>query len=399
MQHAPAKIMVAETAPSFLSQSDLMNRALFVSPRTRLLTSGMAACSNPADGDLRSAMASLFAIASAGGHPPLVVGAIPFDTDASPSLYVPRQIEEPSLADWQAFGFAPSRYAAPKITDMRQTPSPTDYRRAVAEGVERIAGTALEKLVLARRLEIELDSEPDVIRLLATLMKRHKASFIYSIPLAADAERDAGLLVGASPELLVSKRGTKVFANPLAGTIAADPDPKRNARNIAELMASPKDRHEHAFTSRAVGQALKPFCTSITVPDEPSVLAAGPVNHLSTVIEGELASPHTNILDLVLALHPTPAVGGVPRNEALAAIADLEKFDRGLYAGMVGWCDENGDGEWAVTLRCAEIRNRQIRLMAGAGIVAGSDPDAEFRETENKFKTMLQALGLDANAI
>ncbi len=399
MQHASAKTMIAETTSSFLTQSDLRDRALFVSPNTRMLASGIAACSDPADGDLRASMDRLFNIARAGGHPPVVVGAIPFDTDASPSLYVPRRIEEPSPADWQAFGLAPSRYAAPKINDMRQTPSPTDYRLSVAEGVERIAQSSLEKLVLARRLEIDLDSEPDVIRLLATLMKRHKASFIYSIPLAADRERQAGLLVGASPELLVSKRGNKVFANPLAGTVAADPDPKRNARNIADLMASPKDRHEHAFTSRAVGEALKPFCTSITVPDEPSVLAAGPVNHLSTVIEGELASPDITVLDLMLALHPTPAVGGVPRREALEAIADLEKFDRGLYAGMVGWCDENGDGEWAVTLRCAEIRNRQIRLMAGAGIVAGSDPDAEFRETENKFKTMLQALGLDAGAI
>ncbi|MGF9564882.1 isochorismate synthase [Neorhizobium sp. JUb45] len=399
MQHAPAKTMVAETAPTFLSQADLLDRALFVSPKTRMLASGMAACCDPADGDLRASMDRLFAMARAGGHPPVIIGAIPFDTNAAPSLYVPRQIEEPSLADWQAFGFSPSRYAAPKITDMRQTPSPTDYRRAVAEGVQRIARSPLEKLVLARRLEIELDNQPDVISLLATLMKRHRASFVYSIPLTADGDREAGLLVGASPELLVSKRGNRVFANPLAGTIAADPDPKRNARNIADLMASPKDRHEHAFTSRAVGEALRPFCRSINVPHEPSVLAAGPVNHLSTVIEGELSSTDTGILDLMLALHPTPAVGGVPRAEALAAIADIEHFDRGLYAGMVGWCDENGDGEWAVTLRCAEIRNRNIRLMAGAGIVAGSDPDAEFRETENKFKTMLQALGLDAKAI
>ncbi|WP_432349598.1 isochorismate synthase (plasmid) [Shinella yambaruensis] len=395
MQHTPAAriaadVAVAETLPA----AGLHGRTVYVSPTTRMIGHGIALSARPAGEDLRETVARLLATARSEGFPPVVVGAIPFDTQSPASLYVPERLERPG----RPVPLAVTPGEAPAIVDVRQTPSPSGYRDAVARGLARIRRTDLKKLVLARRLELELDAAPDLAGLLATLMRRHPASFVYGVPLDAGNGEDAGVLLGASPELLVRKAGDRVFANPLAGTIAADPDRLRNARNIARLLASAKDRQEHAYTSRAVGETLRPFCRSLDVPETPSVLAAGPVNHLSTVITGELASPDVTALDLALALHPTPAVGGAPTAEALAAIADIEGFDRGLYAGMVGWCDENGDGEWAVTLRCAEIRGRRVRLFAGAGIVEGSDPEAEYRETETKLKTMLQALGLEPSA-
>ncbi|MEW9612481.1 isochorismate synthase [Shinella sp. S4-D37] len=395
MQHTTAARITADAAlAETLPATGLHGRTVYVSSTTRMIGHGVALSAQPTGIDLRETVARLLATARGEGFPPIVVGAIPFDTQSPACLYVPKSLTRPV----RPVPLSATTGAAPSIIDVRQTPSPSGYRDAVARGLARIRQTELKKLVLARRLELVLDAEPDLADLLTTLMQRHPASFVYGVPLDAGNGEEAGVLLGASPELLVRKAGGKVFANPLAGTIATDPDRLRNARNIARLLASAKDRQEHAYTSRAVGKALRPFCKTLDVPETPSVLAAGPVNHLSTVITGELASSGVTALDLALALHPTPAVGGAPTAEALAAIADIEGFDRGLYAGMVGWCDENGDGEWAVTLRCAEIRGRRVRLFAGAGIVEGSDPDAEYRETETKLKTMLQALGLEPSA-
>lgn len=395
MQHTPAARIAADAAVTDRPRvAGLHGQTVYVSPTTRMIGHGVALSARPAGNDLGETVARLLAAARSEGLPTVVIGAIPFDPQSPACLYVPERLERPGR---HVLPVA-SPGDAPSIVDVRQTPSPNGYRDAVARGLARIRQTDLKKLVLARRLELVLDAEPDLAGLLATLMQRHPASFVYAIPLDAENGEEAGVLLGASPELLVRKAGNQVFANPLAGTIAADPDRLRNARNIARLLASAKDRQEHAFTSRAVGAALRPFCSRLHVPETPSVLAAGPVNHLSTVIAGELASPGMTALDLALALHPTPAVGGVPKAEALAAIADIEGFDRGFYAGMVGWCDENGNGEWAVTLRCAEIRGRRVRLFAGAGIVEGSAPEEEYRETETKLKTMLQALGLEQPA-
>ena len=331
------------------------------------------------------------------GLHPLVMGAIPFDTTRPRKLFLPCSAEYSPASNWQKpLGPSINPAAALRSLSAISRPSEHGYMEAVQQGLDLIGQGALEKLVLARCLQLELEDEPDLLNILTRLSERHPASFIYSVPLAATEHDDRGVLLGASPELLVRKSGNRIFANPLAGSVAFHPDPETNDRNIQALLNSQKDRREHAFASQAVGEALRPFCSQIHIPQTPSVLCAGPINHLSTVITGELRASDTTVLDLAMALHPTPAVGGTPTIEAVKAIGELETFDRGLYAGMVGWCDDNGDGEWAITLRCAEIRGKRARLFAGAGIVDGSIPRDELKETEIKLQTMLNALGLHA---
>ncbi len=143
-----------------------------------------------------------------------------------------------------------------------------------------------------------------------------------------------------------------------------------------------------------VKEALAPFCETIEVPESPSLVKTEAMWHLSTEIRGTLKQLETSSLELAIALHPTPAVCGYPTALAREAIYEIEPFERGLFTGMVGWCDENGDGEWIVTIRCAEVKERSIRLFAGAGVVAGSKAEEELNETSAKFRTMLQAMGI-----
>jgi len=141
-----------------------------------------------------------------------------------------------------------------------------------------------------------------------------------------------------------------------------------------------------------VRDTLLPWCSYVDWEAEPSVVTVANVQHLGTLVEGRLSKPEPSVLELVAGLQPTPALGGYPREDALAVIAELEPFDRGRYGGPVGWVDANGDGEWAVGIRCAEIDGHTARLLAGVGVVAGSDPDAELAETQAKFQAMLSAI-------
>jgi isochorismate synthase len=183
-------------------------------------------------------------------------------------------------------------------------------------------------------------------------------------------------------------------ANPLAGSVPRSADPIEDARRAAALLESPKDLHEHAVVVEAVAAALAPFCDVIEVP-APVVISTATMWHLSTTLTGELRADAPSSLGLALALHPTPAVCGTPTATARAAISAIEPFDRSFFTGIVGWCDARGDGEWVVTIRCAEVVDRSLRLFAGAGVVIGSQPEAELAETAAKFRTMLIAMGLD----
>jgi len=194
-------------------------------------------------------------------------------------------------------------------------------------------------------------------------------------------------LVGASPELLVRQMGAMVESRPVAGTTVAD-----NEESLHALAHSAKDNREHGFVVDAITEALTPVCDDLEVGRVPDVAVFGPVAHLATPIRGRLVEPAPSALDLARLLHPTPAVGGTPRAAALRAIPMLEGFDRGRYAGPVGWVDARGNGEWAIALRCAELDDTRARLVAGAGIVEGSDPAAEWAETQVKLEPMLRAL-------
>lgn len=268
----------------------------------------------------------------------------------------------------------------------------------VKEALGRIARGELEKVVLSRTLEIECKQALDIQALVRRLEAHNASGYTFAVRLEDAAMSEAhsmgSTLIGASPELLISRRGNKILANPLAGSEARSPDPVIDRARAERLLASPKDRHEHALVVDAIVEALRPLCRALHVPTTPQLIHTPTLWHLSTVLEGELRDPNTSSIDLALALHPTPAVCGYPRHAARQAIADIEAYDRGVYTGMVGWCDEAGDGEWAVTIRCAEVASHAIRLYAGAGVVAGSNPEKERAETGTKFNTMLNALGI-----
>ena len=265
-------------------------------------------------------------------------------------------------------------------------PPADGYEDAVREAVRRIRGGHLRKVVLARTIEVSADHTLDP-RLLA-----HRLRAVDPDAYTFAAPTDEGVLVGASPELLVSRRGLEVRSNPLAGSAPRSGDPEEDRANADALVSSAKDREEHAIVVDAVAETLRPFCVELTWDREPVLRETPNIWHLSTRFRGVLKEPAASALELVAELHPTPAVAETPRDAALETIAELEQFDRGRYAGPVGWVDADGDGEWAIALRCAELRGDQATLYAGAGIVAGSDPAKELDETERKFRAFLDAL-------
>ena len=268
---------------------------------------------------------------------------------------------------------------------LRDSPSAADYGRGVAVAVDRIRTGELRKVVLARTIEVNAGRRLDPRRLAHRLRAVNPDAYTFAAP-------TTGILVGASPELLVSRFGRVVRSNPLAGSAARSGDPDEDRENASRLLASVKDHEEHAIVVDALAARLAPFCRELSWDPVPTLLETPNVWHLSTKFRGLLRDPAPGVLELVQALHPTPAVAGEPRDAALGLIAELEPFDRGSYAGPVGWVDASGDGEWAIALRCAELRGDLAVLYAGAGIVTGSDPAKELDETERKFRAFLDAL-------
>jgi isochorismate synthase len=200
--------------------------------------------------------------------------------------------------------------------------------------------------------------------------------------------------VGASPELLLAVSNSEISSHPLAGTTRRTGDPATDAALAAELLASAKNQIEHRVVVDMVHDTLLPWCSYLDEEPEASIVAVANVQHLGTHMSGILSQPAPNILDLVYALSPTPALGGHPRQAALEIIAEHEGFDRGRYGGAVGWMDSRGNGTWAVAIRCAELSADRLtaRLFAGGGIVAESDPQSELAETQAKLQAMLAAI-------
>lgn len=348
-------------------------------PLADLLSTGMANLSGRVNESLRLAK-------DLGHDDALVIGAVPFHSNEAASLQLSTRYRCQPRGDLDGqppqvqTGFA-------RITPF---PTPEDYKQSVLGALHRFDSSSLEKVVLSRTLNIECEQDIDLNTLVARLQQRNPSGYSFAIPILGTDKT----LVGASPELLVSRRGLAVLANPLAGSEPRHPDPVQDETLAKQLLASPKDRREHALVVEAVADALAPLCKRLKVPSEPELIQTPALWHLSTRIEGELASPRTTAIDLGLALHPTPAVCGYPVQAAHQAIADLEPHSRGLFTGMVGWSDAEGDGEWVVTIRCAEVERRRVRLFAGAGIVPGSCPEKELTETGTKFNTLLDALGI-----
>ncbi|ANH94719.1 isochorismate synthase [Streptomyces sp. SAT1] len=324
------------------------------------------------------------------GEPaPLVLGSVPFAPDGPLALAVPESVRRAPALRHDPLVALP----APEPADgagwrVRERPAPEEYAAAVAAAVRRMRDGEFDKVVLARTLELTAAHEPDLPAMLNRLARRDPAGYTFALPGGGGRT-----LVGASPELLVARRGALLTANPLAGSAPRSADLAEDVRRAVALLESPKDLHEHAVVVDAVRRALEPLCGRLQVPERPTLVRTAAMWHLSTTVTGEVTDPAVTALDLACALHPTPAVCGSPTDAARAVIAASEPFDRGAYTGMVGWQDADGDGEWVVTIRCAEAEGRTLRLFAGAGVVADSSPQAETAETAAKFRTFLDAVG------
>jgi menaquinone-specific isochorismate synthase len=260
------------------------------------------------------------------------------------------------------------------------------WMAVVAEAVRRITVGALGKVVLARDLIATAAGRIDV----RWPLNRLAASY----PMCWTFHVDG--LFGATPEMLVRRERGLVTSRVLAGTIRRTGDDIRDLALAATLARSSKDHEEHEYAVRSVADALEPHCSSMTVPETPFVLHLPNVMHLASDVAGVVHDAATvTSLQLAASLHPSAAVGGTPTSEAVALISEIEGMDRGRYAGPVGWMDTSGDGEWGIALRSAEIAGNTVRLFAGCGIVADSDPEAELAETQAKFVPVRDSLGAD----
>jgi len=281
--------------------------------------------------------------------------------------------------------------------DPAPTPSPTvssfsiepgvdeaTYLAAVGAARDAVRSGSITKAVIARDVLVRSSRPIDVHATLLRLRSSFGSSYRYSMD---------GFL-GASPELLVSRSGDTVRSHPLAGTAPRVGDPAVDDRLAAALVASTKNQIEHRIVIETVHDTLLPWCSYLDWEPEPSIVKVANVQHLGTLVEGRLSHPAPNVLDLVEVLCPTPALGGHPRDEALRLIDRVEGIERGPYGGAVGWVDAEGNGTWAVAIRCARLSEdrRTARLYAGGGIVADSDPLSELAETQAKMQAMLSAI-------
>ncbi|MGB8858853.1 MAG: isochorismate synthase [Ilumatobacteraceae bacterium] len=334
-----------------------------------------------------------------GGVHPIAVGVVPFESGLTCELVVPRLLVGKAadgrqwvttITDGSDDDGVPELVAArrplPRAQAFTVIPR-TDidhYLAAVLTARDAVRSGHLTKAVIAREVTV---SSPEPIDVHAVLL-RLKATFGSSYRYSIDG------FIGASPELLIAVDGHAVRSHPLAGTTPRTGDPETDRLAADELLASEKNQIEHRVVIDMIHDTLLPWCSYLDWQPEPSIIRVANVQHLGTALEGRLSDPRPNVLDLVAALSPTPALGGFPRAEALALIAAAEGFVRGNYGGAVGWVDAGGNGTWAVAIRCAELSadRRTARLIAGGGIVAESDPLSELAETQAKLQAMLSAI-------
>ncbi|WON75745.1 isochorismate synthase [Serratia sp. UGAL515B_01] len=368
----------------------------FTSPFHSLNTQGcFAKITLPAvDGDdlqgqFQQAIWQAFAQARlAGIKTPILCGALPFDTRQPSALFIP---EKTQWFEREAFmaGIDPDAGVIPDIVQRVELPEQPQFIKMVTDAVQATAGEKLDKVVLSRLLDIKTREPIDRQALMACIIAQNPHSFHFHVPL------EQGALVGASPELLLRKSGHQFHSNPLAGSARRENDPLRDRQASERLLASNKDRYEHQIVTESMHQVLANRCSHLHIPASPELLSTSTLWHLSTPIDGEVADPAENALSLACLLHPTPALCGTPTLVARDLIRQLEPFDRGLFGGIVGWCDTEGNGEWVVTIRCGIVNANRVRLFAGAGIVKDSSPQSEWLETGTKLSTILRAFGLN----
>jgi len=328
-------------------------------------------------------------------------GAIPFHADEPVRLFCTERWCE--MASWPFAETEEELTSSPASSENSERDA---FEATVRRALDELQGRGLRKVVLARSRDVTRNGA-SLPLLLARLRKLNPSGTVVSLglpssePLQNSESRERAsvvaeelrTLIGVTPELLVSRFGAEVRSAPLAGTTPRAKNRAEDVERAAALRTSAKDRAEHGVVVESIAQCLEPYVVDLRASSEPELLATEKLWHLRSEITGRLADARTNALALALALHPTPAVAGEPRSLALEFLRQHEGLERGFYAGAIGYMDRNGDGEWMVSIRCAELGPESARVFAGAGIVDASIAELEFAETEAKMTTMLRALG------
>lgn len=306
--------------------------------------------------------------------------------DAERDGHLARQIQSLAFPEERPTGALPAPLGRTDVPDQQ------GWTRMVRWALDAIDDRALDKVVLARRVALDLGTALDPFLVLRHLKRATPRCFHFAVRPA----EGAATFIGASPERLFRRDGDHVESEAVAGTRPRGDTAAADAALRDELLQSPKERREHAFVQEAIRRQLEALCTAVEAPDTPSDLALARGRHLHAPLTGTLR-PDTTTLDLLDALHPTPAVGGVPTDEALAAIRTQEPFDRGWYAGPVGWIGADA-AEFAVAIRSGLVQASRLALFSGAGIVEGSVPEQEWDEIEQKIGDFASVLGLNGRA-
>jgi len=325
---------------------------------------------------------------------PIAMGVLPFDCNSNGTFFIPQQIvgKDEFGNCWlttiddapTAIELSPKPIAKANTFSVRPLTPIDHYLDAVSQARDAVRDGHITKAVIAREIVVEAEQPIDVHAVLHRLRSSFGNSYRYSL----------NGFIGASPELLIEVQGQTIRSHPLAGTTPRTGDPETDNELARQLITSMKDQVEHRVVIDVIHDMLLPFCSYLDWEPEPSVIQVANVQHLGTLIEGHLSQEHPPVLELARMLCPTPALGGHPRAQALDIIERLEGFDRKNYGGAIGWVDANGNGTWAVAIRCAELSDdrKTARIIAGGGIVAASDPNAELAETQAKFQAMLSAI-------
>ncbi|RSD29515.1 isochorismate synthase [Vibrio pectenicida] len=320
---------------------------------------------------------------------PLLFATVPFNENTPTQFCIPETLYVSSSTRSQR-----NYQNLSQTAKVVSPPSGNEYKNGVSRLLNLFDTTELSKVVLSRSIKIATDKKIDQCSLLRNLLSINTNGYTYCSQISEHSK-----LMGASPELLLSKKGSHVLSNPLAGSRPKSTCEIENQSACISLLDTQKDLNEHSFVVEDVEKVLSRYCHNLYTPMVPSVIETETMLHLSTVLKGEIDNPHTNSLQIAADLHPTPAVCGFPRQSAYAAIKEIERFERGYFTGMVGWCDARGNGEWVVTIRCAEVSQKAMSIYAGAGIVNESSPQSELEETGAKMNTILRAAGIQVDEL
>lgn len=372
------------------------DRFFFMSPYRSFTTSGCfvhylepALNGDLPDSPFQKKLQKLFVDAKLQGIAnPIMVGAIPFDTHQPSSLFIPENWQSFSRSEKLQSARSFARYQQLNVIKREAIPEQVIFEDMVARVSAMTATQEVDKVVLSRLIDITTDADINSGVLLERLIAQNPVSYNFHVPLA-----DGSVLLGASPELLLRKKGNHFSSLPLAGSARRQSDYELDREVGNRLLISEKDCHEHHLVTQAMKMVLKDRSKNIQISDSPKLISTPTLWHLGTSFEGE-TNPQENSLTLACLLHPTPALSGFPHQVAKKLIAELEPFDRELFGGIVGWCDAEGNGEWVVAIRCAKLHKNQVRFFAGAGIVPASSPVMEWYETSVKLSTMLSVFGL-----